>query len=363
MEEAALLLTRYGDGRPLMVAHALGEKPCVTVPSVLERNQAFMQRKSAVLTGAFSCCRMGHQVRAAGSTESTTVPCDKSLLKPVLTALHARSLRMLRAQFENDPNHAGPLMECVGNSFKGDQSFFRYMMLRSIERRLLAESVDEPDWVANGWSKPFDELTVADVEAWVHDMYGLPLMINGAPHPELAWMCAGQGNMAMFRFLIERMGLDVEFAGGQGKGGTGLLNASRGGNHSIVEYICERCSPAHIDHQMSLAAGVPIGSLGALGVASFVGHAKSVAILAAHGAKLDAKLQTSGRTALHFAAEQGHADCVRALLEAGVDATSTDAAGHTALDVATATHYTSARYEETRRVLREWAPAAAGGPA
>ena len=62
----------------------------------------------------------------------------------------------------------------------------------------------------------------------------------------------------------------------------------------------------------------------------------------------------NGRSALHFAAQEGRAGCVLALLEAGADKDRADTDGMTALDVAVATHYESARYEETRCVLREW---------
>ena len=182
-----------------------------------------MQRESAVLTGAFTFPD-AHLVRAKKSDNEKEVPGDKEQLKPVLTELYARMLKSLRAKFEKDPAHTGLLMPCITRSFKGDQSFFRYMTYRSTETRLLAESTDEPDWVAQGWSKPFEELEESDVEAWCQDMYGLHYLVDGKPQEDLAWFVAGTGNLPLFRYLIETAGLNIEYVGGSG--GSALLNAS-----------------------------------------------------------------------------------------------------------------------------------------
>ena len=351
IEEAAHLLTRHGDSRPLIVSNALGETPQVTVQTGIDRSQAYMQRESAVLTGAFTFPD-AHLVRAKKSDNEKEVPGDKEQLKPVLTELYARMLKSLRAKFEKDPAHTGLLMPCITRSFKGDQSFFRYMTYRSTETRLLAESTDEPDWVAQGWSKPFEELEESDVEAWCQDMYGLHFLVDGKPQEDLAWFVAGTGNLPLFRYLIETAGLNIEYVGGSG--GSALLNASRGGCHSIVAYICERCSATHVNHAMAEDKGVHFGSLGALGVACFAGHAQSVAILLEHGAKFDEKLPESGRSVLHVAAEEGRLDCVRLLLQAGADVTSQDANGKTALDLVEAKGFTTRRFDMTLRVLRGW---------
>ncbi|MCQ2050475.1 MAG: ankyrin repeat domain-containing protein, partial [Candidatus Saccharibacteria bacterium] len=54
-----------------------------------------------------------------------------------------------------------------------------------------------------------------------------------------------------------------------------------------------------------------------------------------HGAKVTATAG-HGETALHFAAQEGHADIIRALIASGADVYARDGSGKTALDVATA---------------------------
>lgn len=64
LEEVALALmsTEVGDGRPLLITQPLGQAPQVTTIDALDRLWMHTQRRTAVLTGGFSCCRMGHQI-------------------------------------------------------------------------------------------------------------------------------------------------------------------------------------------------------------------------------------------------------------------------------------------------------------
>ena len=233
-----------------------------------------------------------------------------------------------------------------------------YNMLKSSWPRLLAETVEEPDWVSMGWTKPVEALSIDDVREWCDEYYALEW-----PQEVLAWMVAGTGNLALFRYLVEKVGLDLEYIGGGGKGGCALLHAARNGMHQTVAYICEHASAAHLAHTMNEKAdashGVGWGSLGALGTAAYSGHAESVRVLLAHGAAVDARLPTSGWTVLHGAAEQGRHECVRLLLAAGADASVRDAAGQTPLDLVDDTGFCGQQHEETRRLLREWATTSA----
>merc|ERR1719162_1642572 len=86
-----------------------------------------------------------------------------------------------------------------------------------------------------------------------------------------------------------------------------LQNASRLNARHMVEYLLRRVDVAHINHE--------IGSL-----------------LLQHGADV-AILRKDGRSALHCAAEHGHAECARRLLAAGADAAARDEAGRTPFEL------------------------------
>ena len=84
MEEAVLNLVRLGDGRPLLVTQPFGEPPRVRTLDKIDRAWNMTQRKTAVLTGAFSCCRLGHKVTSADGSV-TPIACDKLELRRCCT--------------------------------------------------------------------------------------------------------------------------------------------------------------------------------------------------------------------------------------------------------------------------------------
>ena len=57
------------------------------------------QRKTAVLTGAFSCCRLGHKVTSADGSV-TPIACDKLELRRVLHGLFERQLNLVWSQLD-----------------------------------------------------------------------------------------------------------------------------------------------------------------------------------------------------------------------------------------------------------------------
>ena len=87
LEETCLALAKAGDGRPLLVTQPLGDTPRITVLDSMDRLTVHTQRHSSVLTGGFSCCRLGHQLTSADG-KKVAIACDKPQLKQVLTDLY-----------------------------------------------------------------------------------------------------------------------------------------------------------------------------------------------------------------------------------------------------------------------------------
>ena len=67
-----------GDGRPPLVHTAAGEPPRVRTLDKIDRAWNMTQRKTAVLTGAFSCCRLGHKVTSADGSVTPIAPTSLS---------------------------------------------------------------------------------------------------------------------------------------------------------------------------------------------------------------------------------------------------------------------------------------------
>ena len=161
MEEAVFLLIRLGDGRPLLVTQPLGEPPRVKTLDRIDRAWNMTQRHTSVLTGAFSCCRLGHRVTSRDG-KSTTIGCDREQLAGILERLFDEQVEKLRANFASEGGAELPFMKRVSHSM----SFCHLWNFLNVKNLILADSLDEPDFVAEGWSKPFEELTQADYEAF-----------------------------------------------------------------------------------------------------------------------------------------------------------------------------------------------------
>ena len=95
LEQTALDISRLAGGRPLYVTHAAGDAPAVTTEDYVDRLVFGFQRRNAVLTGEFSCCRMDHQVALPGG-QQVCIPCDKDRLKLVLRSMWSGAFGRMR---------------------------------------------------------------------------------------------------------------------------------------------------------------------------------------------------------------------------------------------------------------------------
>lgn len=166
MEEAVFMLIRFGDGRPLLVTQPLGEPPRVKTLDRIDRAWNMTQRHTSVLTGAFSCCRLDHRLTNLDGT-STTIGCDREQLAEILEGLFAAQMSALRANFPAEGGAELPFMQRVSKSM----SFCHIWNFLNTKPLILARSLDEPDFVTEGWSKPFEELTQEDYEAFCTSGY------------------------------------------------------------------------------------------------------------------------------------------------------------------------------------------------
>ena len=339
MEEAVLNLIRLGDGRPLLVTQPLGEPPRVKTLDKIDRAWNMTQRHSAVLTGAFSCCRLHHQVTSHDGSV-TSIPCDKEKLKSVLCSLFERQLDKVRAALPAERAESGGLAfeKRVGASMKGSvQAFWNLWTFVTLKPTILADEAEEPDFVARGWSPPFEQLTRADYVAYCHDGLGPPGSsrqggYDSEPTADLemmSWNAAMMGHLPMLRYCIEREGADPTFKNAFGM--SQLMMSGRFGHASCLRYLCERLvqtgHPQEIDYT---SAGL---GLSALGDAAKCGHAKCIQVLLHFRAAVDPR-RKNGKTPLHEAAAAGYAECVRLLVDAGADTGAVDDDGKTPRDLA-----------------------------
>jgi len=230
-----------------------------------------------------------------------------------------------------------------------------------LRQAVFAEVDDEPDYVALGWSKAFEDLTAVDAAEYCV-RFGMPTedapaVLRGAG----VFWAAMEGNLPMLRYVVETLGADLWQCNTIGV--TALHMASRQGFNTVIRYIVARAgdsgsaelkacldmqntdpnpSPnpnpnpdpdpdpdldldpnrapdpdqACLDKQTT--AGM---QLTAIDNAATRGHPKTVALLAELGADIHCR-RANGRTPLHSAAAFGHAECVRLLLELGADPTA-----------------------------------------
>ena len=326
MEECCLALAKAGDGRPLLVTQPLGGLPRVTVLDSMDRLTVHTQRHTAVLTGSFTCCRLGYcRPRRDGGADAGL--CDKERLFSVLTKLYqsrvARHRAVMCADASYDPHD---FWSSFFGSLRSDKAFFRHLQLRMTRNLLLAKTIVPPehenpvarDAALDGAS---DALNRSELEEYIAS-WGLRWPI---PAAQALFLASMDGNLRMMRLLVQRFP-DADFAYVSPIGLTMLHNASRIDARAMVQYLLARVDAAHVNHT-SGSTGVS-----ALTDAAMRGHPEIVSLLLAHGA--DVRLcRRDGKSALHCAAEHGHAECVRRLLATGADLDARDEAGHTPLEL------------------------------
>ena len=336
LEETCLAISKQGNGRPLLCCQPLGQPPRVQVMDSMDRLTVHTQRHTAVLTGDFTCCRLNHTITLPDGTQES-VACDKDALRDVLNDLYERQISVLRSSFQNDPAHSGDFWECFFASMRsGDRSFFKFILLRMQRLALLAEQVEEPDLVEQGWCKPAHLLGIADLELYC-ESWGVTY-----PQKHMIGLAAHEGNLPMMQFIVKQ-GDDSDFTFINPIGLTALIDASRLGAKSVVQYILEQESvdAAYINHCS------PSSGVNALCDTSMRGHPDVIKLLLAHHADINIR-RKDGKNALHCAAEQGYADCVRVLLGANADPHVQDNDGHTPIQLLETWH-TEARAVFTER--------------
>jgi hypothetical protein len=326
LEDVTNTLTKLGDGRALLVTHPFGEPPALTADKI----HVYSQRYNAVLTGAYSCCQKGHQALLTDGT-TATLDCDKIAIRELLGELFYATMNALRKDFIDNPTFGsfGNIWElCDAKNI----SFHKYLQLSVTRPMIMAETCDDPDWVALGWSMPFDRIGEAELSAyWAH--YGLQW-----PQPASAMVLpALEGNLPMLRYCIEIAGCNAACSSPTGL--SPLIAAARGGHRAVVSYLCGRLDVADINYQTEDSG------LSALADAARRNHPDVVRELLKHGARVDIR-RSDGKTPYLLAVREGHALCMSILLEAGADTVATDYDGRSASDlISMNSHLTNNRWE------------------
>ena len=327
MEEAVLNLVRLGDGRPLLVTQPFGEPPRVRTLDKIDRAWNMTQRKTAVLTGAFSCCRLGHKVTSADGSV-TPIACDKLELRRVLHGLFERQLKYVWSQLDAEGLRDAPFEERVGASMKGRvQAFWNIWTFVTLKPLVLAETTEEPDFVAEGWSAPAAEITRDDYEAFCGRGNGRQGGYDSHPERDMrmmGWNCAMMGHLPMLKYCVENLGVSPTFKNAFGM--SMLMMCGRFGHARCMRYLCEHL----VAHDQREEIDYVSGGLGlsAIGDAAKGGHADCIRCLIEFGAFVDPK-RKNGKRPLHEAAANGHTECVRLLVEAGADVEARDNEGKT----------------------------------
>ena len=107
-----------------------------------------------------------------------------------------------------------------------------------LRQAVFAEVDDEPDYVALGWSKAFEDLTAVDAAEYCV-RFGMPTedapaVLRGAG----VFWAAMEGNLPMLRYVVETLGADLWQCNTIGV--TPLHMASRQGFNTVIRYIVAR---------------------------------------------------------------------------------------------------------------------------
>ena len=211
-----------------------------------------------------------------------------------------------------------------------------------LEAPILAEAVECEDG-ERFWDKPFEELRMADLQGWLAG-FGLSWPLEASPNdvPNILVLLAHSGQQPLLRFLIDVCGVPAD-ATLLPLHISPLICASRFGHDTVIEFLCSRVPPHHVNHQSGAM------KLSALGDAAKCGHPSAVATLLKFGA--DVKLRrTNGLTPLMEAAARGYVECVRVLAAAGSELDARDENGAAAEDLAAANGHEAVAAELRNRI-------------
>jgi hypothetical protein len=174
---------------PFLSRSRVGDVPGLIVRDAFDRMLVYCQRHSAVLVGEYSCCQKGHEVADADG-RVTRILCDKIAVRKVLTDLLDHSLGKLREATLRNPEF--DRTSAVWDAVRRDRSFSftSFMLLSWMKSILQAESADEQDWLALGWSLPVEEIGEAELARyWEERCLGWPQPPSAMLVPALEGTC------------------------------------------------------------------------------------------------------------------------------------------------------------------------------
>jgi hypothetical protein len=252
------------------------------------------KKETAVCSGSFSCCRLGHKVEVDG--ELRQIPCDKAKVAPVLNAFYNYRLGKYRESGKRLMHNMFYVMEgtmFVGSRFHTGEFPEDETVDEFLERTCFA-TVDDKDELGN------TPLTVAMMNAHPDlvkriavakpDCVMLPNSVGVTP---LMWG-ATRPDDKLAEIMAARVGFEDPGS---------VLAATKNGN-TPLHYACGNGMTHH------------------------------AAVLLEYRADPDAKRLIDGRTPLHFAANAGYPECVEVLLRHGAQPEAYCADGCTGLHLA-----------------------------
>lgn len=249
-------------------------------------------RAGLVGCGEFTCCRFGHK-----RVDGTPIPCDHDNIMPILQRMWLLKLR--------DASSA--------------QNAWMYGVLRIMETKLFARSADAPFRATWGQGAPEDATPEVVLQRIDNDFHA-GFIPWGNPVINIV---SELGDERILQTLVERgedpFAVDVD-------GDTCLQLACVSGSIAAVEYLLALPSMT-VDHVNSS------DDAACTALHSAICHERIVAALLRSRAHPDSRT-LSGSTPLHFAAKMGVEGAARMLLVASAPADAVDTSGRTALHLA-----------------------------